>query len=399
MSDNVVQFPNGAPRKNRPEKPSQPKKSILPLIWRLVGIVLFVLVAVGIYVYRDELNIDQLSRSFANLNAQAEDNFGAHNFGTHSTNRYTLYEGGLAVASVSGLELYDESSDLSEKIGNSMNNPAIYRGNKAVLAYDISGTNLAVADFNMEALAVLQIDGQILDADLSTKDSLVYSYANDANKTVITVCNDKMEEYFKWYSATRYMPLCTINEDGSLLAATALGQSGGVFQTDLCLFDTSSEDAVTTVALGNQTYFDLEFLKSGTIVAIGEDSAQFLDETGTTITTYDYVANELNQVSYWDSGDVTLCLQNYGEGNVNQLVTLNGNGDVVAETTVDGVVVNISNAGHYLAVLTTEWLWIFRDDLTVYGQTNQVIGTSAALMESDGSCILIGGGVAELFMP
>lgn len=398
MSDNVVQFPSGASGNEPPQK--KPRK--LPTaqqIWRLIGIVIFVLILVALYLFRDSLNFDQMGRSFANWNAQAEDNYGAHDFGTYSTNRYGLYDGGLAISGISGLELYDKDSDLAEKFGNSMGNPALNLGNKSILAYDIGGSNLVVASETMEELLTLSCDGQILDGDLSAKDALVYSVAGSGSKTVITVCNDKLEEIYKWYSATQYMPLCTVNSDGSAMAATSMGQTSGQFQSYLYFFDTSMAEVASTANLGNQSIFDIEFLSDSQIVAIGEDSAQFFSHEGELMGLYDYSGKTLDQFLYWDDGEVTLSLQSDVEGNLNHLITLSADGELVAEATVDGVVVNISAAGSYLAVLTTEKLEILRNDLTDYSIKDNVIGTTVALMQSDGSCILIGGGTAQLFLP
>lgn len=402
MSDNVVQFPNGGKSKEPAPKAQgkdPKKKPTIQQVWRLFGILIFVLLLLAGYLFRDYLNFDQLSRSFANWNAQAEDNYGAHSFGTYSSNRYSLYNGGLAISAISGLELYDEDSDLTEKFGASMSLPALNMGNKAILAYDIGGTNLVVANQNMEELLLLSLDGSILDGDLSSKDALVYAATTSGNKTVIIVCNDNMDEIYKWYSSTQYMPLCTVNSDGSMMAATAMSQSGGMFQTDAYLFDTSVAEVGTITSLGNQTIFDLEFLSDSRLVAIGGDSALFLDDAGNLLETHSYEGDSLEQFFYWDNGDVTLVLQNYAEGNANRLVTLDSAGNVIADTTVEGVVVNISCAGNYLAVLTTEKLQILRNDLTFYSEKSNVIGTTVALMQSDGSCILIGGGTAELFLP
>ena len=59
----------------------------------------------------------------------------------------------------------------------------------------------------------------------------------------------------------------------------------------------------------------------------------------------------------------------------------------------------MSACGRYLAVLTTEGLTIYTQDLTVYAETVETGNATAVVMRKDGSVLLLGGGQGRLYIP
>ena len=91
MSDNVSKFdPN-------------PRRTIRRRIAAFVLAVLLVGGGITLYVFRDSLNLDAAKRFVRYLNVKTDETGGSFTFDSHNANQYADLQGGLAVASISGL--------------------------------------------------------------------------------------------------------------------------------------------------------------------------------------------------------------------------------------------------------------------------------------------------------
>ena len=130
MSDNVSKFD------------PHPGKSIARRIVLFVLALVLVGGAVTLYVFRDSLNLDAAKRFVRYLNVKTDSAGGSFTFDSHNANQYADLQGGLAVASVSGLSLYDANGDELAVVQAKLDTPAIRTGGKLTLAFDVGGTNL-----------------------------------------------------------------------------------------------------------------------------------------------------------------------------------------------------------------------------------------------------------------
>ena len=116
MSDNVSKFD------------PHPGKSIARRIVLFVLALVLVGGAVTLYVFRDSLNLDAAKRFVRYLNVKTDSAGGSFTFDSHNANQYADLQGGLAVASVSGLSLYDANGDELAVVQAKLDTPAIRTG-------------------------------------------------------------------------------------------------------------------------------------------------------------------------------------------------------------------------------------------------------------------------------
>ncbi len=388
MSDNVT-----------PIYPQKRPKNLLRRILLLLGILLVVCAVVAAIVFRDALNMDGLRRWFRYFNVRDDGSYGQYTVDSHNSNRYASFDGGLAVASVGGLNTYDSRGGETTVAQAQMELPAIQTGGQLVMAYDVGGTTLlAVHKRNGEVLR-LTAEKPILDAYISQGDAICYATSASGYKTVLAVYDGGQELIYRWLSSTVYMPLCAVSADGRYLAAVGLGQTGGVFESTLYLFQTNSEELALSASLGNELFYDLTFLDDRTICAIGEDSMCFLSLDGTRLGSYDY--GELYLKDFDDGGDgfLTLSMNMYKAGNRYSLTTVDEKGQEIASVYIGQEILDVSACGHYVAALTSQGLTIYNRDLTVYHETAETGSATSVLMREDGSALLLGGGVGRLYIP
>lgn len=388
MSDNVTQL------NLKPRKPGIFKRILIFLV-----VLLAVCAAVLLFVFRDSLNIDGVRRWIKYLNVRDGGSYGVYSFDAHNSNRYAAFQNGLAVASVGGLELYDENGEEVLAAQAQLELPELATGKKLAMVYDVGGTTLLAVHKSSGEVLRLETDKPILDADLSSGDAICYSTSASGYKSVLSVYNSRQELIYRWLSSTIYMPLCAISDDARDLAAVGLGQSDGSFESTLYLFRTDSEDLALSVSLGSELIYDIFFLDSQTICAVGEASVRVLSLEGEILGSYAYSDLYLKDFDAGGDGFLTLSLNMYKAGNRYSLVTVDDAGNEIASLYLGQELLDLSACGKYAAVLTSGGLTVYNRDLTVYYETAETGAATSVLMREDGSVLLLGGGEGSLYIP
>jgi len=270
--DNVTQL--------NPDQSPEPQKGLIKKMVLFSVVIAVVCSVLALFLFADGLNLDSIRRWVKYMNVSDSGTYGMYAFDSHGSNRYGQFDDGLAIASVSGLNTYDENGEERFVVQEQLALPQLLLNDDLAVAYDVGGHNLlAVQRKNGEVLR-LEENRPILDADLSSGGYLCTSSSASGYKSVLSVYNHEQDLVYRWLSSTTYIPLCAVSPDGKMLAAVALGQSNGVFESKICIFATNSEEIQQTISLGSQLIYDLLFVDGSTICAIGEDSVMYLSPAG-----------------------------------------------------------------------------------------------------------------------
>ncbi len=377
-----------------PERERRRKRKRLALLLAVLAAVLGI---VALVLFRQQLNLDRIRRFFTYFQVD-ETQYGHYAYEAHSNSAMAAWEDGLAIASVAGLDLYDEEGRLAATVSQVLAAPALETAGALAMAWDIGGSTLLVADSG-GLVAEVTAERGLLDADLTESGRLCYAETADGYRTVLTV-RDTERETFRWYSTTRYLHQCALSDDGAQLAAVALGQSGGTFESRLMLLDTAVEEQEALEAsLGGQLIYQLAYMTADRLCAVGEDSLQFFDRQGTAVGTYGYDGSYLMGFSLGGSGYAALSLNPYQAGSRYTVTTVEADGAQRGSVYVGEEVLDVSAAGNYVAVLTPDWLRVYTSDMAPYAETDETHGASRVAMRADGTALLLGSSSAQLFLP
>lgn len=383
MSDNVTHIPGGGSR------------SIRTRLWILAGVLLLVAALAALYFFREQQPTDEME-------AEPQSGVGtlteAFSFDAHSSNCYAAFDGGLAVASSSGLSVYDKSGAASRVIQTTMSTPVVAASENAVMAYDAGGNSLmAVGKKGAELLNVTK-DKPILDADLSGG-YVSCSTSEQGFKSVLYVYNPNGTMIYRWLSSSQYLPLCAVSRDGTYLAAVALGQANGIFESRLVVFRTDAEEVYSTVTLGNELFYDLAFLDDGTLCAIGESSTMWLRMDGTLLGRYSYAGAYLKDFDLGGSGFLTLSLNMYKAGNRCTVVTVDAGGTELGSSYYAEEILDLSASEGRVAVLTANGLDVYDSRMERTARLDGAQGATQTVMRGDGTALLLAGGTGWVFSP
>lgn len=373
--------------------------SLLQKILIMVLIVVLVLGLTALFVFRDELRLEAAVRRIRYWGMADSETDGHFSYDAHNSNHYAGFDNGLAVASVGGLYTYDMDGREVVVSQGQINLPQIRAGKHMVMAYDAGGsTLLAVHGSDGEVLRVTS-EKPILDADLSPEGDICYVSSEAGYKSVLTVYNEKQELVYRWLSTSTYMPVCAVSQNGEDLAAIGLDEKDGAFVSTLNLFRTDKDQILSTVVLGSDLIYDLEYLDQDLLCAIGESGISFVSAAGEVVGTYSYDSGYLKDFDTGGDGFLALSMNTYRAGNRYTLVIVDESGAELGSVYVGREILDVSAAGKYIAVLTSHGLKIYDRKLNVYAETDDIDSATSVIMQPDGISILLGAGTGKFYIP
>ena len=312
------------------------------------------------------------------------------NYPLQEGSAFAAHRGGIITAAGDGFAMYDEEGKLLGSVRHTYETPLLLSGGKLAALCDAGGSRLSMLDAAGRLVMDLETDGTLLDASLSSEGALCYAELLPGYKTVLTVYDQKQNQIYRWYSASRYMNSCAVSGDAKYLCAAAMDGEDGDFRTTAVFFETDLDAPLTEVPLGDQLIWELQFVDDRTVCAIGECSAVFLTTEGNTLGQYDYGGQMITDYSLDGDGFTALILNKYQAGNSSALVLLDDGGAQLAERYLGEEILSVSAAGGFCAVQTPDHLYVYDKSLQLCAAqeaaASVIFPNGAAVLVQDGEC-------------
>jgi hypothetical protein len=384
--------------------PKEKKPLPIPLrvLVRLIAVCLtcvMILVAVLVVVYRDTVSLDGVVRYivYRDLERDEEGQATAFNFSSTAGDAYAVAGSDLLVCSNNTLQLYSVSGKQLLEESVKISNPVVeWEGNTA-LAYDLGGHDLYVIR-DREIVFTYSSDSRynILDAHLNQNGYLSVVEEAAGYKASVTVYNANYDHILRENISSKFVTGARVSPDNSELAVLTIGQEDASFVNYLEVYECSSGEKLMGLNLGSSTVLDcywtgdllrlqqengVTLVRSSQVVGTWSDSTQYLQSYG--LEGVDYTVELMGR---------------YKAGSVGQLMVINDDGEEYASRAIKEEVLSLSVTERYIAVLTANRLLILTSDLEEYA-TIPNSGDAQVLMREDGSAMLIGNGMAHLYVP
>lgn len=361
-----------------------------------------VLAVVLLAAYRDGTGFDVLRRYLNYGSVEKVGGETVYDYDASSNNRFAALGDKLVVLSETSLRLLDPDGGEVWSVNVSMTSPALSRGGGRAVAYDVGGLELYVVDEGGE-VAHLTADQEepFIAATLNAEGWLAVTAEKRGYKGWVGVYDQDMELVFEFKSSRRFVTDAYVTDDCTALAAVTLGQESSVFVSNIILFDLTKPGEAELMA-------DYD-IADGLVAAIGQESGKlvtvsdtcltFADTKGEATDTYSYGGAYLRDYDLSGDGFAVLLLNRYQSGSVGRLVTVDTEGAELGSLDVNEEVLSVSASGRYLAVLYTDRLVIYNQDLQVYASLRGTDYAREVLMRADGSALLLSSESAGLFLP
>jgi hypothetical protein len=381
---------------------AEKKPNIILRILAFLLTLALVLGAVAAVVYRDRFNLDALRRWYAYRTLERSDNgqAGPFSYEGSSDSLFGDLDGDLLVCSEAAVHIYSPGGTDYLDDAVTLEQPGLTSGGGLVAVYDIGGQELRVFDKRSEAFSLTQEEGhEILSAVLSSGGYLAVTSMESGYKGVVTAYDTSFRTVMSLCLSSRYLMDGAVTGDEKSLAALAVGQSDGAFESSLVFYRLDNgEEPFAECPLGNQVILNLESNDDG-LWALGETGLMIVSQEGESLGQYDYGGRYLKNASLKGDGFAALLLGKYRAGSTAELVTVDGGGTELASLTVGEQVLSLSASGRYVAVLTADKLDIYTRDLNLYSSLEGTQSARSVVQRSDGSVFLVSGDTARLYIP
>lgn len=377
-----------------------------PKSHRLRGFLVFfftLVIVLGVVLaaaYRDGTGFDVLRRYFSYGSVENGGGSVNYDFDASAQNRFvTLGDDTLVVLSETSLRVLNQSGEEIWSTPVKMSAPALSKGGGRAVAYDVGGTQLYVVDSGGKRLELTADQEEpYISATLNDSGCLAVTAEKKNYKGCVSVYNEKLELVFAFNSSQRFVTDARVTDDGSYLAAVTLGQENSVFVSNVVLYDLSKTDPVADYDVNDGLVLSIG-QQGGKILTVSDTCLTLGDTDGKVAAEYSYDGAYLREFDYGGDGCTVLLLNRYQSGSVGRLVTVGTDGKEIASLDVNEEVLSISAAKRYIAVLYTDSLVVYNQDLQVYATLHGTGYAKEVLMRGDGSALLIASESAKLFLP
>ncbi|MGM9619766.1 MAG: DUF5711 family protein [Oscillospiraceae bacterium] len=379
--------------KSRLKKPARSPKKVL-----LAVVLVVVLAVVLLAAYRDGTGFDVLRRriAVASLPENADGSRGSYSFESDRLSRFAPLEGGrLLVASSKSILILDGQGGEVYRRDVYLENPVVSYGGGAAVVYDAGGDTLWWLDASGE-LAELSCNG-VLAATLNDEGWLALTDQCGGYKGAVQVYSPSRELAFTFYSSERFVTDACVLPGGKRLAAVTVGQSEGTFISNILIYRLDSTEPETAVPLSDAYVTHLGLV--GDELALAADTKLgFIDTKGTLTGSYDYSALFLRGCDFGGDGFATLLLSRYKSGTLGAVMTVSPKGEVLSAREMDEEVLDISAAGKYVAVLFSDRIAIYTDEMELY-EERPADHLKRIFLQEDGTVLAVSDTSASLIVP
>ena len=299
-----------------------------------------------------------------------------------ASQRFSVMDGDLAVASGGGLQLFDENGSLVQRRAVTMLSPALDTAGSWAAACDVGGTTLMTMNRKGET-EVRETENALIAVSVTPDGWLAVASESPGYRGMVTVYDEKHNVIYEWYSGDDYV-IGTALSDDHTLAVLCAGTAG----SKVHVFAMNSETELGVFA-APELICDVFWTDDSHLAALSEERLSVLDEHA--VQESEYAFSGLHLYDYTTGGDglAALALSAYRTGGTCTLVTINSSGKVLAERTVEDVT-GIDAHGKQILVRTGDTLTLYNQQLEDMRAVQfDQLGVRQTLLLKNGKALLI----------
>ncbi len=352
-----------------------------------LGILAVLVLILAFFVVDGGRNWDSIKRYFAYGDEPLRIDRGA-------ASQWAQWNGRLVTAGSDGVVCYDKNGTIEFVASAELRSPELIPGERTLLAYSAGGERLLLLADNGTLRLELKDTGTIYDAHMAPDGAVACLTGGEREKTILRVYDRQQLNCFTVYSDTRYLSRCAVSRGAKVVCAVALEERDGGFDSVAVIYDTSRQEPVAEVSLGNQMIYDAQFWGKDKICLLGDSSLIILNTAGDELGRYAYDA----LLDYTLSGE-DYCALALGDDSGYRLVTLDSECRLLGELPLTDTHIQLAAGGKYLAWITDGLVYMSTSTLKVRdGQ--EVTGVISGLCVGDpGVCYVLDSRGATRYLP
>lgn len=260
------------------------------------------------------------------------------------------------------------------------------------LFFDIGGDTCKLARFDGSCQNI-ETGTCIISASVNDSGAFAVISEESGSKGLVRVFDNSGELLYQWYSGTGYPLRAQVSPDNKHLAVLCLTEDGSV----LHFFKLSSEDEQATLSYPGQLLYDLHYMSPSRLAVLGCEGMYFAANDGSEVGFYDFGGRYLSAYDFGGSGFAAVYLSEYRAGTGGTLLTLDSEGAVLGNTTLDGDLISLSAQGRQVLYAAADRLELYSQSLQLIESSYELITAKHALLRPKGDVLLLSSYAADPF--
>lgn len=233
------------------------------------------------------------------------------------------------------------------------------------------------------------VTGTIYTGAVSAKgDVAVVTDSSQSHVSEVTVYSRAGNQRYQWLSSEWLVMDVSFSRDGNTLAVVGCRAQNGAMQSAILVFDLRGrEEQPTQYTADGILYSRVQYMKSGTVVAVGESGMRFVNPTGTLDTAVAYADVELIGFAF-GSNELALVTRPYGSQDGGTATIYSSSGDVRIAHVFEGEFRDVAVSDNGFLVLSDDYLY----DLDNKGLNDRAPVSADCLMAGsvEGKALVLG---------
>ncbi len=263
----------------------------------------------------------------------------------------------LVMVTDTAVKYYNSTGGESVKRTCAYASPMLRVTDKYVLLLETGGNR-----YRLETRSQIEkeqtVTGKIYTGAVSAKgDVAIVTDSSHSHVSEVTVYARSGDQRYQWLSAEWLVMDVSFSRDGNTLAVVGCRAQNGAMQSAILVFDLrgKEEQPVQYIADG-VLYSRVQYMRSGTVAAIGDAQMRFVNPTGTLDTAVSYADVELIGFAF-GSNELALVTRPYGSQDGGTATIYSASGDVRATQEFEGEFRDVAVRNNGFLVLSDEYLY------------------------------------------
>lgn len=188
----------------------------------------------------------------------------------------------IAVLTDNSVTIYNKNGHMARTQAHYMASPALAAAGNYALIYDIGGSK-----WRFESASGTILSGEseynILSAAVSESGYFALVCVSDDAHSGIYVYNRSGKKIFGWNCVNYYITAAALSNSGRKLTVCGLNAENGMLKSAVYVLDVENSKEISLTTFTDELLLDVDYLKSGMAIVVGENSIITVSEDGGTV--------------------------------------------------------------------------------------------------------------------
>ncbi len=283
----------------------------------------------------------------------------------------------------------NSNAGLYQEAQHSFANPSMNVNAGYSLIYNINATGYKIIN-REKIIRSSSAKGKIFCADISKNG--VYALLTEGKdylSQLIVYRNDNLEKY-RYNFADYYVNRVALNSDGSRAVLSGVSAKNGGLVSVIYILDFSQENYLQKYEVEDRIIYDVKYLNSGNVIAVGESSAYYINVNDNKKTDIPYNSRVLTNYALDREDGLLLSLSQNPDGKECDVIMINNRGEQIASISTGKSIQSMDYRNNRIAILFTDSLCLYSMNGDVLSTVQSEIGTKKICFYSDSTLYTLG---------